>query len=1095
MNYFLILDSLVLIIFVVCLLGGLCRGFKKNLRKLISLIIPTILFFIFLNPISNKIMNIEIDLNKVNEIVDVIPEEYTEQTYSIDKALSLVISDMVYPNSTELQKDSQMKELIESLAVMIIKITIYFSGLTCIWFTSLILRLILRIFFGKEKRNNKALGMLVGAGHFALASFLFLLPLFGTLSLVASVVNDINEYVEVEDGSLDDVLIYTNMYEESIVKSQIIDRMSVIFYKDDSLSFDARYVLGAFTFEYNETKVNLKDEYLEIKEALPSITKVINLVNELENTNKKEIDLSVLTDEDIENISSVFRNSHLIRAIIPAALEYAVYSLEQEESDYTETFNKLKTFDWNKEFILLANLINVLKEHNDFTINIENTDALIKSEGVIDLVEDLATGATQIELINQILIPYAIISLESEFTSGEYEKYQIDFTKINSINWKMDGPSFITTGLNIYREYLKVNIDFSDIKVALNDTALPGFVTYVFKQLDDSNIITDTLIPTLMQVLIANLETNEELSNLDIDFEALKNVNWKDNLDSIEKLLHDVIQSYQTLNVDPDNFKDVLTNNELQTELNKVINSALECEVFAEYILPIVMNVLIDNLEKNESLTSFGFDFTSIKNTNWKTELLSIKDVVCEFLNAYQDLEFDKDNWMNIFDNANLANHIENIYTKAKNSSLVSEHILPKLPNKVHELLDNTNTSLDVSFLKELITEESIDTLFTNDVDKFIVIFKDIKELGLFDNKELDISNPLTQDTLIKIIKEIFNLELINGKESIVFESIINMIDLTSLLDEYNITLDYDNVTNWNKEVDYICKIFKNILSFSDNLDEFDFSTLLTNNQTEEQKTAIVSIICSIANSELFGDSIYEILSLAASSYDETVSIELSNEEKNIIENVNGWEYEITLLLDVIEEVKSFDFEVTYESLDASELKGIMITSSEGIITTKLLGTILNNVFDGIVECDFTNQETLKSSADVVYNAIKVASLIQNPTLDLNDLTVTDELISSMEEIALKEENIDLTNQFLNEIIGNDTPVDYSKEEITEAADVVETIISTYQNTLNQDEFSLENLSDSDKELVENSDIAKAILDLLFNKLNKKQEYKKHLFF
>ena len=78
MNYFLVLDVLVLIVLAVCLLGGLIRGFKKSLRKLIALAIPTICLFIFLGPITNAVMNIEVDLGKINNIVDVIPEEYTE---------------------------------------------------------------------------------------------------------------------------------------------------------------------------------------------------------------------------------------------------------------------------------------------------------------------------------------------------------------------------------------------------------------------------------------------------------------------------------------------------------------------------------------------------------------------------------------------------------------------------------------------------------------------------------------------------------------------------------------------------------------------------------------------------------------------------------------------------------------------------------------------------------------------------------------------------------------------------------------------------------------------------------------------------------
>ena len=1083
MNYFLVLDVLVLIILAICLLGGLIRGFKKSLRKLIALAIPTICLFIFLGPITNAVMNIEVDLGKINNIVDVIPEEYTEESYSIDGALTMVVSNYIYPDDASLQEESEVKELASAISTMVIKIVVYFSCLFLVWIASLIIGLILRIFFGKEKRGAKLLGLALGAANFAIAFVLLLLPLFGTLSLTSSILHDVASYQpeNQEEGlPLDQLIYYADLYEETITKKYILNTATKVLCTNKSLSCDAQFVAGGLSFEVHGEKVRLLDEYLSIKDAIPSIIKVVNVVNELNSEEVKIVKLSNITDDDIENISSILKDSKLIRVIIPAILEYSVYSMRNDENGYGDILKKLNDLDWNEELNSIAAIIDVLKDHNELEINVGEIDYIIKSEGVINLVEDLLNGTLKVKLITEVLIPLGIDMLEEQFTSGDFKDYNIDFSNIKTINWATSGTEFVSTALNIYREYLNVDIDFTDFKVALNDEKLPDFVSYTFDEIEKSTIFTDNLLPILMQVLLANLEKNESLSNLDINFDELKEVNWKNNLDQIKVLVHDLIISYQTLDINPDDYKAVLKNNKLQTELSKAITNILDCEVFADYILPIVMNVLVEKLEANESLSSFGFDFAQIKNTNWKTEISSIKDILIEFLDAYQGLDFNKDEWTKILDNENLATYIKDIFEASKSSTVISNHIIPKLPNKLHELIDNMDSSIDISFLKELITEESINQLLTNDVEKLIDVFKEIKTLGLLDKQELDFNDPVSQDTLIKVIKKVFDLSVVEGKEETIFKSIIGIINIEETLAEYSITLNYENVSDWDTEVDYMCTIFKNAMSITGGLDNLDFSSLLTDVRTDEEKTMIAEIVAAIGYSDVFGDSIYTILDTVSTNIDPNCDIELTNEEKHLIEEVNGWNFEAMHLLTLVEKIENVDLDKQYEDLDADSVKELMIYSSESVITTKVLGTVLNNIFVGVVNQDFTDQSVMKSSSDVVYNAIVVASLVQDNTLDLNNTEVTDTLVSSIKNIANSEENIELSNQIINDIIGNETPIEYTSTDISDAADVVGSIIETYQNTADQDNFSLDDLSEEDLEKLESSALAKTILEKLF---------------
>ena len=57
---------------------------------------------------------------------------------------------------------------------------------------------------------------------------------------------------------------------------------------------------------------------------------------------------------------------------------------------------------------------------------------------------------------------------------------------------------------------------------------------------------------------------------------------------------------------------------------------------------------------------------------------------------------------------------------------------------------------------------------------------------------------------------------------------------------------------------------------------------------------------------------------------------------------------------------------------------------------------------------------------------------------------------------------------------------DYTKDDIKDAAEVINDIIDVYQNSENQDEFDLENLPEEELEKLENSELGKLILELFF---------------
>ena len=388
-----------------------------------------------------------------------------------------------------------------------------------------------------------------------------------------------------------------------------------------------------------------------------------------------------------------------------------------------------------------------------------------------------------------------------------------------------------------------------------------------------------------------------------------------------------------------------------------------------------------------------------------------------------------------------------------------------------NNLIGYSYASVDI---KKIFSEEDIVITYLDGEVKIEILAK------YFISSQAILVSEESQIRFDKVIKKVFDLSVVEGKEETIFKSIIGIINIEETLAEYSITLNYEKVSDWDTEVDYMCTIFKNAMSITGGLDNLDFSSLLTDVRTDEEKTMIAEIVAAIGYSDVFGDSIYTILDTVSTNIDPNCDIELTNEEKHLIEEVNGWNFEAMHLLTLVEKIENVDLDKQYEDLDADSVKELMIYSSESVITTKVLGTVLNNIFVGVVNQDFTDQSVMKSSSDVVYNAIVVASLVQDNTLDLNNTEVTDTLVSSIKNIANSEENIELSNQIINDIIGNETPIEYTSTDISDAADVVGSIIETYQNTADQDNFSLDDLSEEDLEKLESSALAKTILEKLF---------------
>ena len=1084
-NYFMILDIFLVAVLFLFLIITLIRGFKKSLIRFLSLLAASILLFVFINPVTNRIKDVEFDISIIEKVVD-LPDDLTEEKQSVSSLVNYGVSELLFDGSNEMKENSKTASLILSISSMVVKICIYTSGLGVVWFLQFLFRIIFRLLLGKKKWPKPLLSMSIGLLHYLLLFILVFLPILGTASLASQIIIDIEEVTcEMDEKPVDlsGIMPYVEQYENTITKKVVMKTATRLLCKNKDISIDAQYVGKALSFSTDDAKVKFIDEYILIRNAIPSIMEIIDVAGDIKQTESNKVDLSKLSDEDIENISNVFKNSQLIRALIPVALEISINKVEEQTSDYTEILKAFEELNWDVELNALANLIDVFKDYNNIEISTNDFNSIITSNGVINLVEAFSNKAFELGIITDVMLPMIILSIEEENINGELGEYDIDFSVFKTIDWKNEGPVLISSILNIYRSYLTLNYTESYIKVLLQNELLPNFIETLFDELNETTIVTEKVLPLVMQIVVSKLMENEDSLDLEINLEEFKEIKWNENLSSIKEVLLSFVTAYQELKIDPDNFKEVFDNSSIQNYITDLTDAVLECNIITEYFLDFIMNKLIDKLAESESLKDFDINIEEVKKLDWEEELKTFSDSFVVLINIYQESNFEKDEWTLIIDDPKFNDYLTNAVDALMKSRLFKEYILPAFANKINSYIDNNEFSVDMSFVKELITEESIVELLNNDIDKLVIILRDLKAINVFEgDSQVDFKDQVCKEKFIEVIKTVFNLSIINNKEEQIFRSLINIVNFESILESFNITLKYENVTNWKEEIDVICEIIDGMLNVAGDINDFDINTLLQQEKSEESKLAIALLIEDIGRSNLMKDSIYYIIESAISNVSSDYEITFSEESKYYIENVSGWKEETLHLLNLIDRIKVISMDENYKDLDALEIRDIMLYCSECEITTILFGTVLNSIFSGVIEHDFTKKEVMKQDAEVIYNTIKLANMVQQPTFDLNDEASAKDLVDTISNLAENEQSIELTNQLLSNIVDENKEFDYTKDDIQDAAEVINDIIDVYQNSENQDEFDLENLPEEELEKLENSELGKLILELFFGK-------------
>ena len=1098
LKYLFVIDILVAVSLVFALIWGLVHKTSTNLRHLIAILIPVILFFCLLNPISNKIVNKEITAEDYRSAISKLPEslretlddESLEGTYSVKSLVNDIVVNKIYKGD-ESMKDSKTAELAEKLSAAIVKVVVYITFLIfliLIFYLLVFILWLIHIIFLRGlgnlkimKKRASLINLLCSVVRFTVIFILLYLPIFGVLSVADEVSQDMLEYKEelsLDANTVKTIDTFGENYNKLLVKKIIIKPASKIFSKDKNVSIDIQYVTNGLAMETENGKVNLFTEYSSIKKALPVVFKIMKMTK----TGNGVVKLNEFSAEEIEAAANIFKDSNLLKAVLPVVSELVVYNLKQEHPEYVKYFNKLTAIDWNKEMNNLGDVILVIKNHLDVEVDTNNINSILVSDNFINLAQDLLTAILKMQIIKDIAVPlgidFGVQKLEENFKDSGYD---IDFESLKELDWVASINSIIDYAFDVYKEYVDLDLDTKDLNSILNNIKLPDAVKRVLDGLADQTLIVDHILPPLMQIATAKIKENDLFKDMDINYDVIKNMNWHNEIPHISSSIQSIIKSYQNLGIDPNefNFESLLKNPKLPDELNNVTDKILDSDLVSEFVLPIAMAKLLDIVENIEGIKDFNIDFAKLRSYDYSSEIGKLKDVFVEVVKAYQGLNFDKDNWDLILDDANLENYINNIVDKAMLSSIIKDDILPKLANKLQVLLDGYTGNYDVTVLKDLLTEDSIVKLLNNDVHNLIDIIKNLKSLGIIkgDGSAIDYTNTDTQNAIANVIKDIFKLSIVDGKQEQTFDGLLNMLKVKDNLTDFGVTIDYTKVTDWEIEIDNLTELFVSIMKFSGNLSDLDFSTMLADDLENDKKELLSDIVVNFAESQAMGDSIYNIMNKLLANYDEEYQVTFTDLDKFAIENETGWKKEMDTILNVLKKTKEIEGTTDYADYDVALITDVINEASEGVIASKIVGKVLTTTFGSLTDYDFTNRNNLKNSIPVITQAINLANVASNENA-LDDINNISQATDAIRNLANADDQ-ELVNDFLNEILSESGEV-YTKEQMNESADLIDNVYAAYDASSDKENFSLSDLPADTQNDIEANPLAKKLLLLWF---------------
>lgn len=790
----------------------------------------------------------------------------------------------------------------------------------------------------------------------------------------------------------------------------------------------------------------------------------------IENANTGMTDVSSSDDIDFQLIRSTINKSIIYNVSKIGANRETGITLTSRYLGEIISVNtdKIKT-NIVDEFSLIKPLIPII---NKMVSNIENNNSIDLSNFSSTDIEKINNFLSKSKIIYQ-LSPVIKDGLIHTIKQSEIENKNEVVKIIKDLNM-IDELKIIVSSLQVaLNECPDLLIDFDNPIQVLRNDKLPNCVNGIINQLLESKIIEHIVIPTVVKEIDKNLIEELEVLKPLFTTESIKEFLSKD--------VKQLFIIYQDL-VKNTNLEEFLRGNE---QLKFVDNDSIEA--FSQAIAKLLDISLIKGNE--QILVEFAFnklknedlDYESLfqdVNPNWEDEkrhIVNVLDEMLKLLNNQLHWNFQSLDQLLVKNENNeyifmpLLNEIASsqMFTKVVTNYLslnFSKLIDDNIPEKIKNIFD-------FMLLKNMSTEE-----FKEEITRFLNIFDTLVEMNIIYSNDENLN--ITKENIARLVNEVFNSVFVKNKEKDIIAYILDEININEALNEYNITLNFDNV-NWDAEPQKLINVFNAILDYGD-ISSVDFGKLL-DDRTKENETRLINLFVALGESEVFNSALYPIIEQGVETIGYKIVI---TEEDKIKISANGWTKEVTVIFEIIDDCQEFlNDSVDFQSIAGDKVAEIMLNASQSVIASKIIGTVLEDMLgpnnlnimpknsDGTNKYDLSDPVVLAECARDIGTIIDLRQNINN--FDINDLTNGDEIINNivnnLETIQQSELVKDVMAEYLD--ISDTDTIDLKKD-----ATIIQDVYDEYVS--NPDDFNI-NEYDKLKEEVENSDAAKAILELL----------------
>lgn len=1033
----LVLDGLVGLVLLFCLLGGFIRGINKSTRRVISIVVPFILLVSFLGVIANKILEFDVS-------------QYIEGDFTTVKDFAIsFISENIYKTEGMNIPETELYVFAEAVAVGVLKLVIYLLGITLIYLViaplvRIILAIINGIIFPKKVKDpetgkmvkrkktmaSRLFGMLIGFGEFAVFFIVFLFPLFGTISIAKLAVDDLSQVITIIPSELEGPVTISN-------NSGIDDALiTILETSDEDLSDKTTEELFAeFDKQYNSS----------VTRAILNITK------------SKKTKLSV--------------DSKYLGSLLTVKTEHGKLDFVEEYANLRRVIpvvvSKFETNEANE-------MVFAFDKITDDDINV-----------ICDTLKNIQT----VKIILPVGYEYVCYLIQNG-ELGELEEIGVDLSAIQSIDINKELDTLIDVIGEVAKAATHLEIDLENPLNVIEDPNLVSSFDSIVKSLLKLQIVEKVAVPLAADKLVELLEGIEDIDTSEI----IPLVTTETLLTSLQNdgtklvvILQDVYKIGKEKMQDKEAELDLNTPENKQAIENIILN-LFNITLIRGHEEALVRTLL--SLEMIKQYVSVDDLFTGVE-INWADEPQKIADIVVSVIPLITLKE------MNFEQIISDKETIKEIVASVAKSDLIRKAGIALLANLYEKestkedsmIPEELKSILDFDKLKSLTGEE-----FAGELNNLVEILYDLKEMNILFAEEgasIDLSN---EELLTDIVERVFDICLIDGNESNILDFLLNKFELNSMLEEYGITLEFDDV-NWDTEPAKLAKVVTAISKLGNgDITSIDFSTILevdpvTGERNQETIKQISNALDAFNDSQIFEPIIFDLIDVLISNVASDLEFDLSftSAEKQTIKTT-GWEVEINSTLNVYDLASEKLLEAEdISSIQGKDISDIMKEASNSIIASKVLGTVLietlgTNGFDklpknddGTYKYDFTKPSVLLEQADNIGNLIDLANTMTNLTTDtMGEVETVDQLVEELRKIEENELAKEVISDVASEYLG--TEIDLSTTDFNVEADVLEDVFEIYH--ADPENFDL-STNEELKAKVEESELAKSILEFL----------------